>query len=289
MNNIDEMLELLKSEELKILKEFHKICEENKLKYTIAFGTMIGSVRHQGFIPWDDDIDVVMPIEDYKRFKELSTDKLSDKYFLQDSETDPGFIYPYMKIRLNNSCMVNPLSKKYKYKNKGIYMDIFPVNYLPKNKIVQKFQKYSLTIIGHIITTFCFETVKMGRTFPQKCAKLLLWIFNKVIPYKVLLFMHNKIVSIGKKETAKKYCIYCSEEMGFMDKYTLDLDYFEDRILLPFEDSKFYMPKNYDEIMTHIYGDYMAIPKEKKTHGIIFASNNMNYEEFLMRKGNENG
>lgn len=289
MNNIDEMLKLLKEEELEILKEFHRICEDNNLRYTIAFGTMIGAVRHKGFIPWDDDIDVVMPIEDYDKFKELSLQELPEKYFLQDSETDPGFIYPYMKIRLNNSCIVNPLSNKYKYENKGIYMDIFPVKYLPNNKLIQKFQKYSLTLVGHIITTFCFETVRMGRTYPQKCVKFILWILNKIFPYKFLLFIHRKIDSIGKSDTANNYCIYCSEEMGFMEKYILDLDYFEDRVLLPFEDSKFYMPKKYDKIMTHIYGDYMAIPKEKKTHGILFVSNKMSYEDYLMNLENSNG
>lgn len=279
-----DYLKLLKDRQLDILKEFHKICEENNLKYTIAFGTMIGCVRHEGFIPWDDDIDVLMPKNDYYKFMEIGQKLLGDAYFLQNDKTDKGYRFPYAKIRLNNSCLVNPISPYYKYSHKGIYIDIFPVHYLPKSKSIQKFQKYFLTLNGHIITTFCWKHVELGRTPVQKFMKFVLLVLSKIMPYKALLFFNNKVVNIGTDKNSDYLCCYASEEMGFMEKYTFKKNYFKERILMKFEDGMFYMPKEYDAIMTHIYGDYMAIPKEKKTHEIKFATDNFDYDKYLELK-----
>lgn len=282
-----ENLERLKKIELEILGQFIDICQRNNLKYSLAFGSMIGCIRHKGFIPWDDDIDVIMPIEDYNRFLEIAQSELGNEYFLQYDKTDKGYRFPYAKIRKNNTCVVNPLSHKYGYSHRGIYMDIFPVKYLPRNKFIQKLQSISLTIIGHIITTFCIEIVNMGRTPMQRFAKLILFFMSKLLPYKFLLWLHDIITDIGTNENSDYLCCYCSEEMGFMEKYTFEKDIFNDLILKRFEQYDCYMPREYDKIMKHIYGDYMAIPKEKKTHQFQFVGNDITYEEYIKNKYKE--
>ena len=127
-------LKKLKVEEKKILDYFVKFCEENNLTYYLAYGTLIGAVRHKGFIPWDDDIDVHMPADDYIKFLKLFKEKnKNDDYFLQTIETEKYYHATFAKIRKNHSCMVE---KEWSYMkiHKGINIDIFPLYTYPDNK-----------------------------------------------------------------------------------------------------------------------------------------------------------
>ena len=91
---------------LEILRDFKKVCERNGLRYYLSCGSLLGAVRHHGFIPWDDDIDVQMPFEDYQRFLQIAQKEMGEKYFVQNSDTDPQYAFAYTHIRKNNTALI---------------------------------------------------------------------------------------------------------------------------------------------------------------------------------------
>jgi len=113
---------------LDMLVEFDAICKKHNLEYWLDSGTLLGAVRHQGFIPWDDDIDLSMPVEDYRKFKEIADDELSDNIFFQTRERDKAFNFDYIKLRSNRASIVefHEKDKDIAY-HQGVFVDIFPM------------------------------------------------------------------------------------------------------------------------------------------------------------------
>ena len=109
---------------LEILQAFAEVCEKNGLKYFLVAGTLLGAVRHQGFIPWDDDIDVCMPWSDYCRFLDIGQKELGDKYFVQTTKTDSNWYRPHAKIRMNGTAMFEKSMMNY-HIHQGIWIDVF--------------------------------------------------------------------------------------------------------------------------------------------------------------------
>ena len=120
---------------LEMLVEFDAICQKHNLKYWLDSGTLLGAVRHQGFIPWDDDIDLSMPVEDYRKFIEVGASELSSNIFFQTRETDPSFKFDYIKLRSNKASIVefHEKDRDIEY-HQGVFIDIFPMLTLPNSE-----------------------------------------------------------------------------------------------------------------------------------------------------------
>lgn len=131
---------------IKILKEVHRICTENNIKYFLHFGTLIGAVRHNGFIPWDDDIDVGMLRPDYERFLQIVKNKLGNDFIFQNSSNDRGFAYCFSKIMLKDTIWIEQSSVQTSKKYNGIYIDVFPFDKVPadENKRISFYEKCRL-------------------------------------------------------------------------------------------------------------------------------------------------
>ena len=142
----------IKELSIEMLTDFDAFCKEHNLRYSLSFGTLLGSVRHKGFIPWDDDIDVDMPIEDYLRFAKLWL-KYGDKekYFFQSKITDPKIPSPFYRLRLNNTTCSEPGYETFPI-HWGIPLDIFPIYHLPKSMLMRKVQRKLLGLAGHFCT-----------------------------------------------------------------------------------------------------------------------------------------
>ena len=253
----DKTLRHLQKLELMILKDFIKICEENNLDYYIYGGSLIGTIRHEGFIPWDDDLDVIMFREDYDKFKQIFNSSENDKYYLLCSENEEDYFYLFSKLVLKGTVFEERWVNQVNF-NLGINIDIFVMDDLSDNKIKRFFQLkkaffYNKLLIMSkikvpdlsgpllIITNFIHFILKLLRINPKNIQK---WYYNFIMSY------HNVDASevFDVAVTVEEY------PQIFNKKGFKPIQKFK------FEDIEVNVPNNYDEILTSIYGDYMQLP-----------------------------
>ena len=251
----------LKSNELKkiqvnILKEVHCFCEKHGIKYYISYGTLLGAVRHKGYIPWDDDIDICMPRPDYEKFMKLFNDK-ENKYKFVTYELDNNFLYTFGKVMDTSTKLIEDSTNKYFL---GINIDVFPIDGIDNN----------IKILKKQILLAKFLSIKIVKYSKKRdFFKNLILILGKVllspIPTKVFIKKMIKNSKMNSYEDAKKVCC-----IVFGDKADKPVpkEYFGDGKMVFFEDQYFYAPTEYDSYLRSIYGDYMKLPpkEERITH-----------------------
>lgn len=250
-------IEEIKKEEYDILVWFHNFCEKNNLKYSLAYGTLIGAVRHKDFIPWDDDIDVCMPREDYKKLLDLLETNINKDYTLLSFEKNKDYIYPFAKIYNNKTvikeetCMNIPL---------GVYIDIFPLDKIPNEiKILSKYI-FKMRILSKMLL---FSTNKRkSKVFLKNIIKKFLFIIFNLYGFRRILKKIEKTRKIYDKFQSN----YLSSITGNILKEKMSKEEFNNLIKIKFRNHEFYCYKNYDNILKNIYGNYMIVPPvEKRT------------------------
>ncbi len=265
MNAQNRMLQLL---QIKIVDDIDKICAENNLKYYIIGGTLLGAVRHKGFIPWDDDIDLVMYRDDYNRFIKIIQEKYSSKYFIQTFDTDKNYTRYIAKVRLNNTIHRESYFENAGI-NEGVYVDIFPLDNVRKNGGVELFLRGSI-----VRWIFAFKTIKhncqITKTGPKYYIGKLLRGFLFLIPDGLV----NSLFEYACQKDNGKECKYTTNFASHFKwkKQLFENGVFGDGCKLEFEDRKYSAPCKYKEILERLYGaDYMQLPpKEKRvTHDIV--------------------
>lgn len=254
-------LQELKEIEFSILKVFDAFCKENGIRYYLAFGTLLGAVRYKKFIPWDDDVDVLVPREDYKRL--LKTFRDSGRYQLFAFEKDEKFPFPFAKL-----CDMTTRKEETVYQNKitlGVDIDIFPLDHFDNDR--EKAKAESKLIEKNMIW---LGRTKLKKQITNHPLKSLVW--EAVMPFVKMLGSRHFIKKIIKTADnpsqktsgyvgAKVWCIW--GERGIVPA-----DVFADAVEIEFEGEKFPAPCGWDVYLTCLYGDYLPEhPKEKqKTH-----------------------
>lgn len=234
---------------LDILVEIDKICRKHDIKYWIDFGTLLGAVRHGGFIPWDDDIDVTMPTDDYHRFLEIAPKELPDTLFLQTKETDPSYPMLLNKVRDKNSFFITQHEDFTKDYNKGLYIDIFQA--VPYPNVNPVFQK---RLMRWLMKTNFFFSVKQTVNFKNTVA---------TITFPIITTFLNSIWSLLNLKP-KNRIGYEKRFNIYGNSYTKDMIFPLNDIT--FEGKTFLGPADPNRYLTSIYGNYMIIPPEEKRH-----------------------
>jgi len=234
--------------QLSMLKDFDAVCQRHRISYQLFSGTALGAVRHKGFIPWDDDIDVVMLREDYERFFDSASKELdSNKYYVQRefSEHWPMF---FSKLRLNGTTYIEKYHSHDAKIHQGIYIDIFPSDNLSDSRLMQKLQYIaSKIVIAKSLYVRGYETNStVKKCFMQFCRIL------PTEPFKRLCIRRNDSSSL-KVHTffggGKKF-----------ERSIFFREWFEQSVKMRFEDSEFPVSAHYDEMLRVMYGDYMIMP-----------------------------
>lgn len=241
-----------------IAKEIKRICEKNNIHYFMIAGTLLGAIRHKGFIPWDDDMDFGMFRADYNKFIDACKKDLNNElFFLQNVYTDSGFGKYYTRLLLNNTSINYEYIKDVQC-NKAIFVDIFPYDSVPESKVLRKKQS--------VITSFSMRLIKKKMKYGIECYTLggkLELLFEK-------FFSRNRLIKIYEKEMQRynknqnTTCVCCSNAGEGYQKETLKRQWVKDTVMMQFEDTEFPGSVLYDEYMKYFYGDYMTLPPENK-------------------------
>lgn len=252
----NDTLRRLQLTQVEILDEIVRICEKFNLRYYLTGGTLLGAIRHNGFIPWDDDLDIAMPREDYDKFIELCKTQLDDKYYLHCHETDNNYWLIFAKIRKKGT-ELNESNIKDLSVQKGIYVDIFPLDNAKKEdcfskRVKTKTIKFLYTLIYNKIG---IETKKSGLI---KC----ILFFAKPFSIGFLSRLADKLMrSENRRETA--YYVNYGSNYNTV-KQTIPKDKYEPSVKLKFEERDYLAPKDYDYVLRRVYKDYMQLPPEDK-------------------------
>lgn len=270
----------LKKQELVVLDEIDRICKKHNIKYYLAFGTALGAIRHKGFIPWDDDIDLHMLNDDLIKFKEVCNQELSDEFYYQDKLTDKYYYNYWTKIGLENTTWM-PKNRIVDCKY-GICVDIFPIFKMKSTeKDRNRIQKYTKLML---ITSSKYYVLNDKNNNYSKFKKLI----HKIIPAKLNDYLYKYAI---KKLTIK----HEDYDTIVISSITKDKNiYFDKNIIignkkLTFEGRKMPVVNDIDKYLKTFYGDYMVIPPENKRYGhdkgddIIYDFNN-SYKKYMEEK-----
>jgi len=248
-----------------ILGDIDKYCEAHKIRYCLEGGSLIGVVRHKGFIPWDDDIDIMMPRVDYEKFINGYHSE-NDRYYVISAENNKNYYLPFAKVCDRNTVLLEDMNKPYPI---GAFVDVFPFDYFPSLKEAEKMY------------------ASMRKYYSILLIKNLKWNENRRLIKNCLLYL-GKIVFVfrNRNDLAKKITrissIYSEPDTGAEGYYApavfpiyggrniLPVAWFEKLIKAEFEDIHVCIPQEYDQILTRIYGNYMQLPPESErvsTHG----------------------
>ena len=260
MNTKDERghgyLNQLHSEILTIMDEIHRICSDNKIAYYLSYGSLLGAVRHKGFIPWDDDLDIVMPRADFEQFISIARSHLKEPFKLLWINTDKNHVRLFAKI-YNDKTLFK--EDGYDFLSYGIYVDIFPLDFSPCYSKFSEKKKREIMFLHNII----WHKIRNHKAIKYWPSRIIgLFLSNRSI---------TKLTTRRSVEFAKRgkthYVCFCTPYS--IERETMPIEWFGKGKLSIFEDRYFFIPEQPEKILAHIYGEnYMELPPEnkRKTH-----------------------
>lgn len=251
--------------ELDMVKSFVSVCEKYHLQYWIMGGTLLGAVRHKGFIPWDNDIDLAMPRKDFNILLEIGPTEFSEPLFFQSPVTEHSkFFCTFIKIRNKNGTAASRYDFD-KGLNCGVFIDIFCLDEIPNSHIIRKLYFRGLSEIAKMSRFATGEVLKRGlinriKQFIQRMVYIV--IFNRPDSKRLFAVYHK---AAGYYQGRNCRCL-AHHAFGFHSNFIWEKEDWDNTVYLSFEDISLCAPKGYDAILRRQYGDYMIIPDDKSTH-----------------------
>lgn len=261
---------------LEMVKDIDEVCKRNNIKYYIAYGSCLGAVRHGGFIPWDDDFDIMLKYTDYNKFIKACQKELNkDKYFVQTLDTDPNYYLSFSKIRNIKTTLIEEGNKHENMVN-GVYIDVFPLVGFPDGKF-----KRAIFKINRAFVLSANRNV-INNKFLSFIFKVILKIFGK-----------SNIINYCTKQCTKYKCEDCNQIISVFDADGIKIGLTSNGIIgepkyVKFEDIMLPIPEDYDSYLKNIYGNYMEIPSkeqiEAKTHTPYILDLEHSYKEYKEKR-----
>lgn len=260
---------------LEIMKYIDAVCRKNGIVYYIMGGTALGAIRHGGFIPWDDDLDIFMTPQEYAKFKSVMEREGNPNYVLQEWRTVKDYL-EYAKVRMNGTTFIEENFKDRKNMHQGIYVDIMILHKVPESKFMQKMVYYESKFVTlYALSQRNWKPKNKGQAMMLRLLKFLPCQFISKICYR-------HIYKYDDMTDNFKYCYWITPakfRSGLFDK-----KFFDAPIDIPFEDAIFYGSKHIKDYLTYRYGDYMKLPSIEQqraaVHAYIFDTEK-DYSEYI--------
>jgi len=254
--------------QLEIAKEVHRVCEKNNIKYFLDSGTLLGAIRHKGFIPWDDDLDIGMIREEYEKFIKVAPIELNEKYVLQVWGGDNHYALPFAKIRNINTVYVENKSQK-SQENQGIYIDIFPYDRYGNNKVKQGFplRLAAKMVLAKEKMEPWLEEDKIN--FKRYLVYLPLRVMAMFVTKRKLVELYEKKAKMYNGDESLDYFENGSSPYG---KWVIAKECISEVRKAKFESVEFNVPIDDHSYLKGVYGDYMKLPpvdKRENRHQIV--------------------
>lgn len=252
----EEYLNRLHQEILVVMDEVARICEKHNLRYYLIGGTLLGAVRHRGFIPWDDDLDIIMPRTDYEKFMKIAPTELNEQYELQWISTNPEYWLQFAKV-CNKRTLFDEESYHQVGKSFGIFVDIL---------VMDTTKGYCRSVVLRktlIKKTMIMMRWKQGISAPKQGIKGFINKVIKVIPMRWLHWMMDALMQMSNQGGGKYYTSFSSQYN--VKRETSHHDHFGEGKFAAFEDRQYMIPVEPEAVLTAIFGpDYMQLPPEEK-------------------------
>ena len=252
-----EEIRPLQMKQLQILKELKRVCNKNDLTYFLGFGSLLGAIRHEGFIPWDDDIDVCMGYKDYVALDEACKRDLGEDFFLQSEKSDPESHMTFKKLMLNNTTLIHE-DYAHKDMHHGISIDIYPVFHAADDEKARKKQIICATVYLLLVVG---EPPRNHGKLMKVGGKILLVLLKGDVGRKTKEYCYREMIRYENVETHYRVMFYGNINNTCR---VYPAEYFEGTVLRKFEDDEFSVPKEYDGYLKLRYGDYMKLPPESE-------------------------
>ena len=272
----------LQSIELDALLNVDAVCSKLGIKYFLVGGTLLGAVRHKGFIPWDDDIDIGLLRDDYEIFIQNAQNILPSHLFVQNYKTDPEVPFNFTKIRDCRTTFVEKTMKNIKM-NHGVYIDVFPIDYYPKSRICGKAKDSILDFISLYFSRVYYRDKEIHYSPLRKMAHFLCRCFFRKTHQAVVA--RDFFIKFGKKTNQMK-----NYSGAWGSREIVPAECFNEFIRLDFEGHQLMAPAAYDLYLRHIYGDYMTLPSVEKRVAHHYTDKidlNQPYTNYLVRITNK--
>lgn len=269
--------------QLDLLNELDRVCKKYNLTYILDFGTLLGAIRHKGYIPWDDDIDVAMLREDYDQLMEVGPVEFKHPYFLQNQWTDKYFDGGVTKLRRSDTtCFMQHNLKYHASYNQGVFIDIFVYDRLPSDdpKLLESINNETRSAFNRVVLS--------SRKISLKNGKIMSFLLAHYYRMKCRWY-HGSLKTMIKtwEDIARRYETIDSEFVGSIRFFNLHCRYrkwFEDTINVPFENLMMPVPRAYDEYLRKCFGDYMTPVRSGSAHTMIFFDTDRSYKDVLADK-----
>lgn len=257
MRKIDDLREI-QSLEIQILDYVVNLCKKNNLQYYLAGGTLLGAIRHQGFIPWDNDIDISMPRPDYRKLIYIMSKNPDERYKMLIVNNKNNYYYPFVKIVDSRTKLVE-LTREDTIAGLGLYIDIFPLDTVSEDYAVALKQfrhvnKWGVKIAGSVASG---KRLSVFRKMTHLFWKVLFQVLNRE---KCLNYVESKLENEHFGSTG-----YIASTYGLRnEREIISADAFADTIEMPFENRLYKCPIGYEDYLTKMYGNYMELPPENE-------------------------
>lgn len=253
ITDIDE----IKRIQLDILIALDRFCRKNDIRYFLIDGTLLGAIRHKGYIPWDDDIDVALDRKNYDRLMREFPDLLEGKYKLHSLETNLRWDRAYGCISDERTQLVYDGNSSYAT---GILIDIFPIDEVPDNEKEWRRLQRKMKILSRMSSIKASSSIKVSASHYKNITSLFL---KLLLPFSLRTIAHWRD-GLAQLNNDKSNSFGYEVAFGLGAKNRFKLKDFEDTVDVPFEGHQFMAPVNFDSVLTDTYGDYMQLPPEEE-------------------------